>query len=183
MADELGKLNWYRSLDRALIPIEGIHVSKSLRKCIRQKRFEITFDTAFSQVVQGCARDGETWISDEIGQVFLEIHLLGWAHSCEVWSDGILAGGIYGLAIGGVFCAESMFHRKTNASKVALWALVNNCRELGFTMFDAQIMNPHLASLGAVSVSDEEYAKRFLLESMKLTEWSISPWKPCESSI
>lgn len=170
--DEDGELSWYGVKRRALLPIEGIHVSRSMSKVIRSGQFEVTFDRAFEAVMRGCMRPS-TWISEEIVRAFCEVHEEGWAHSCEVWTDGELAGGVYGVGIGRVFSAESMFHRRTNASKVALWAMVNRCRQLGFRVFDAQIMNPHLASLGAYEVSDDEYLHLLRGDLDLCTEWSI----------
>lgn len=171
---EQGEHNWYSVKQRAIFPIEGIRVSKSLRKVIRSGKFRITFDQAFEEVMRGCMRP-ETWISEEIIRAFAEVHREGWAHSCEVWLDDQLAGGVYGVGIGLVFSAESMFHRVTNASKVALWAMVEKCREAGFTTFDAQIMNPHLESLGAFNISDEEYRMRLRSSLDQFTRWSIPP--------
>lgn len=167
-----GEVDWFQPRVRALLPISGIRVSRSLAKVIRQGRFEIRFDTAFKDVMRGCLRPGENWISDDFIRVYGQAHDEGWAHCVECWQDGELVGGAYGLAIGQVFCAESMFHRATNASKVALWALVEECRRLGFQVVDAQIMNPHLASLGAYEVSHTEYMKALALALRGHTEWS-----------
>lgn len=165
-------IGWFRPKVRALFPIEGIHVSRSLAKTIRQEPFEIRFDTSFREVMLSCMRPDENWISEPIIRVFCEIHEEGWGHCCECWQDGELVGGVYGIALGSVFCAESMFHRKTDASKVALWAMVNKCRELGFTMFDAQIMNPHLESLGAFEMTDRQYREALTVALQKTTAWS-----------
>lgn len=156
--EESGEVEWFRPRKRCLFPLEGIRVSRSLAKTIRRGGFEVTFDRAFEEVMRGCLRGpGENWLSEEFVRVYGEAFREGWAHSCEVWVSGELVGGIYGLAVGKVFSAESMFHRRTDMSKVALWAMVERCREAGFGVFDAQIMNPHLASLGAYEVSDGEY--------------------------
>jgi leucyl/phenylalanyl-tRNA--protein transferase len=165
MTMENGLVEWFQPFQRALFPIEGIHVSKSLGRTLRRQTFTVTFDTAFEQVMLGCFRPTDNWLTEHFVRVYTEIHRLGWAHSVECWIDNELVGGAYGLAIGACFSAESMFHRKTDASKVALWALVNRCRELGFSIFDAQIMNPHLASLGAFEIPHEEYMA--LLETAK----------------
>ncbi len=172
MTMEDGDVAWFQPRKRALFPIEGIHVSHSLAQTIRRGEFEITFDKAFEQVMRGCLRPADNWISEEFIQVYTEIHREGWAHSCECWLDGSLVGGVYGLAIGSCFSAESMFHRHTDASKVALWAMVNKCRELGFTIFDAQIMNSHLASLGAFEISHREYMRRLNEALQHETAWS-----------
>jgi leucyl/phenylalanyl-tRNA---protein transferase len=178
MAQDEGDIQWFRPYRRALFPLEGIRVSRSLRKSIQRGVFEIRFDTAFEQVMRGCLRPEENWINEEIIRTYTQIHHEGWGHCSECWADGELVGGVYGIVLGSCFCAESMFHRRTDASKVALWALVERCRELGFTMFDAQIMNPHLASLGAVEVSDRQYM-RLLSDALKRkTPWSrrAVPW-------
>ncbi len=157
MANEDGEIEWFQPHRRALFPIEGIHVSRSLQKVIDRQEFEIRFDTAFEQVMRSCLRPEGNWISEEIIRAYTMIHHEGWGHCAECWADGELVGGLYGIALGRCFCAESMFHRRTNASKVALWAMVERCREFGFTTFDAQIMNPHLRTLGAYEVSHAEY--------------------------
>lgn len=172
MTVEDGTVAWFQPRRRALLPIEGIHVSKSLAKTLRKHRFEITFDTAFEQVMRGCLRPSDNWISEEFIQVYTQIHNEGWGHSVECWKDGELVGGVYGIAIGACFCAESMFHRHTDASKVALWALVNKCRELGFQTVDAQITNSHLESLGSFEISHEEYMARLEEALDVVTPWS-----------
>lgn len=167
-----GEVQWFQPRRRALFPIEGIHVSRSLQKVIRRGDFEVRFDTSFEQVMRACLRPDGNWISEDFIRVYTLIHHEGWAHCAECWQDGELVGGLYGIALGGCFCAESMFHRQTNASKVALWAMVDKCRNLGFTLFDAQIMNPHLRSLGAYEVSHLEYM-RMLEEALDIqTDWS-----------
>jgi leucyl/phenylalanyl-tRNA--protein transferase len=174
MADDEGRIEFYSVPRRALFPIEGVRLSRSMAKALRRGDFQVTFDQDFSGVIEGCAdrREG-TWISPEIQAAFEELHRMGWAHSCEAWQDGELAGGVYGVALGGLFGAESMFHRRTNASKAALAALVERCRDLGFTLFDAQIMNPHLASLGAFEVTAGRY-QDLLAEALTIeTPWSL----------
>lgn len=166
-------VDWFAAVSRCLLPITGIHLSRSMQKVIRKGGFDITFDRCFEEVMRCCRRPDGNWIIEPIIQVFKEVHLEGWGHSCEVWMDQELVGGVYGLAIGGCFCAESMFHRRTNASKLALWALVNHCREMGFTLFDAQIMNPHLQSLGAYEVSHDEYLKLLGAAQKVRTPWSL----------
>lgn len=167
-----GEVQWFQPRQRALFPIEGIHVSRSLAKVIHRGEFEVRFDTSFEQVMRNCLRPDGNWISEDFIRVYTVIHHEGWGHCAECWQDGELVGGVYGIALGGCFCAESMFHRRTNASKVALWAMVNRCRELGFTIFDAQIMNPHLESLGAFEVPHRKYTA-MLHEALQIqTEWS-----------
>jgi leucyl/phenylalanyl-tRNA---protein transferase len=174
-----GSVEWFQPINRALFPIEGIHVSASMRKVLRKvdrgDLFEVTFDTAFEDVMRGCLREpGENWISEEFIRVYTQIHHEGWAHSVEVWEENQLVGGLYGIALGSCFCAESMFHRTTNASKVALWAMVEKCRSLGFTIFDAQVMNPHLESLGAYPMPHAEYVGLLKEALGRATVWSGS---------
>jgi len=175
MTLEDGSVEWYQPRQRCLFPIEGIHVSRSLAKTIERGKFEIRFDTAFEQVMRGCLRPTDNWISEEFIRAYGQIHRQGWAHCSECWLDGELVGGAYGIALGTCFCAESMFHRVTDASKVALWALVRQCRELGFTIFDAQIMNPHLDSLGAFEVPHLAFEIMLSDALKRTTPWSANP--------
>jgi len=172
MTMEDGEVEWFQPRHRALFPIEGIHVSRSLQKTIDRGVFEIKFDTSFEAVMRNCLRPEGNWISEDFIRVYTVIHHEGWGHCAECWQDGELVGGVYGIAIGACFCAESMFHRRTNASKVALWAMVEKCRELGFMIFDAQIMNPHLKSLGAYEIPHLEYMEK-LQDALRIsTAWS-----------
>ena len=157
---------------RALFPIHGIHVSRSLAKVLRQNKFRVTFDVAFEQVMRGCLRPEDNWISEPIIRTYTQIHYQGWGHSCECWLDDELVGGVYGIAVGTVFSAESMFHRATNASKVALKAMVEKCRDFGFEIFDAQVMNPHLASLGAFEMPQRTYLRMIRPMLERPTAWS-----------
>jgi leucyl/phenylalanyl-tRNA--protein transferase len=175
MTLEDGSVEWYQPRQRCLFPIEGIHVSRSLAKTIERGKFEIRFDTAFEQVMRGCLRPTDNWISEEFIRAYGQIHRQGWAHCSECWLDGELVGGAYGIALGTCFCAESMFHRVTDASKVALWALVRQCRELGFTIFDAQIMNPHLDSLGVFEVPHLAFEIMLSDALKRTTPWSANP--------
>lgn len=175
MTAESGEIQWFRPYVRALFPIEGIRVSRSLARTLRRGGFDVRFDTAFEAVMRGCLRPQDNWISEPLIRLYVEAHEEGWAHSCEVWREGKLVGGVYGLAIGGCFCAESMFHRETDMSKVALRALVERCRDLGFVLFDAQVMNPHLASLGAYPMPHEDYLAAFRRAERVTTPWSRDP--------
>ncbi len=172
MADEDGRIEWYNVRKRALFPVSGIRLSRSLARTIRRGTFEVRFDSAFEEVVRGCFRPDGNWLTEEFVQAYSQCHNQGWAHCCETWREGRLVGGVYGLAVGSCFSAESMFHRERDASKVALWALVEKCRELGFTVFDAQVMNPHLASLGAYEVSATQYARMVKDALYRPTPWS-----------
>jgi leucyl/phenylalanyl-tRNA--protein transferase len=160
---------------RCLFPLTGVHVSRSLSRTLRRGKFEVRFDTSFEEVMRGCFRPDDNWLSDDFVRVYSEIHAQGWAHCAECWRDGALVGGVYGIALGSCFCAESMFHRETDASKVALKALVDRCRQLGFTIFDAQIMNPHLRSLGAFEVTNRQYIAMLRKAIMQSTPWSVTP--------
>ncbi|MBX3120238.1 MAG: leucyl/phenylalanyl-tRNA--protein transferase [Fimbriimonadaceae bacterium] len=171
MAESDGTVFWYEPAVRALFPIDGVHVSRSLRKRINRGDLQITFDEMFEQVMRCCLRPSDNWISEDIIRVYTQIHAEGWGHSCEVWCDSELVGGIYGIALGNCFSAESMFHRRTDMSKVALWAMVEKCRSLGFTIFDAELMNPHLASMGAYEITQFEY-----LELLEVASRQDNPW-------
>ena len=156
-----GSVDWYRPDPRAIFPLDGFHVSRSLAKTIRRGVFHVSVDVDFEGVMRGCADRVEgTWISEEFIDVYGELYRQGKAHSVEVWLDGRLVGGTYGVALGGAFMAESMFHYETDASKVALAALVERLRLRGFQLLDTQYLTPHLVSLGAVEIPGQEYDRR-----------------------
>jgi leucyl/phenylalanyl-tRNA--protein transferase len=162
MADERsGEVLWFRPDPRAVIPLDGFHVSRSLARTIRRGRFEIRVDTDFEGVMRGCAdrREG-SWIDGRFVDVYAALHRAGKAHSVEAWREGRLVGGTYGVALGGAFMAESMFHRETDASKVALAALVSRLWERRFILLDVQYLTPHLESLGAIEIPRHEYERR-----------------------
>jgi leucyl/phenylalanyl-tRNA--protein transferase len=152
------RLGWWSPDPRGVLPLDGLRVSRSLRKSLG--RFEVRVDTAFEEVITACAdpRRPGAWIDRRIRSAYSRLHRDGWVHSVEAWSpDGTLAGGLYGVTIGGLFAGESMFHRRTDASKVALVALVERLRAGGGVLLDVQWVTPHLASLGAVAVSRHRY--------------------------
>src|SRR5262249_11211388 len=154
-------LLWWSPDPRAILPLDGFHESRSLRRVRRRRRFAVTRDVAFADVMRGCATaHGATWITPAMFVAYVRLHEMGWAHSVEVWRDGALAGGVYGVAVGGLFAAESMFHRATDASKVALAELVEHLARRAFALLDVQLLTPHLASLGAVEVSRDAYLGR-----------------------
>ncbi|RZA27054.1 MAG: leucyl/phenylalanyl-tRNA--protein transferase [Proteobacteria bacterium] len=157
---ETEEICWFHPDPRAILPLDGFRASRSLLKSIRQKKFRTSFDEDFEAVIDACADRKETWINAEIRSVFVELHKLGAAHSVEVWMDDKLVGGTYGLALRGVFFAESMFHRETDASKAALFGLVNRMTQKGMSLLEVQFMTPHLASLGAVEIPAEAYMER-----------------------
>jgi leucyl/phenylalanyl-tRNA---protein transferase len=153
---------WWCPVERGVLPLHGLRVSRSLRQAVR--RMEVRVDTAFEQVIAACgdpARDGG-WIDDEIRSAYTQLHRLGWAHSVEAWQDGELVGGLYGVAVGGLFAGESMFHRVRDASKVALVGLVDLLRDerAADRVLDVQWETPHLASLGAVALPRAAYLER-----------------------
>ena len=153
---------WFCPVRRGVLPLDGLVVSKSLRRSCRE--FEVRVDTAFAEVVDACADPTrpQGWIDHDIRTAYLRLHELGWAHSVETWRDGRLVGGLYGVGIGGLFAGESMFHRERDASKVALVALVEGLRAShpSQRLLDVQWATPHLASLGVVEVSRAAYLRR-----------------------
>ncbi|GEM86718.1 leucyl/phenylalanyl-tRNA--protein transferase [Meiothermus granaticius] len=155
-------LRWYRSRVHALIPLDSsFHIPRSLRRALNSGWFESRINADFVGTLQGCALEhGETWISEELKQVYLELHWAGYAHSFETWVEGQLAGGILGIALGGAFIGESMFYRVPEASKVAMVRLVEHLRAQGFELFDAQAQNPHLKRFGAYEVAEREFLHR-----------------------
>ena len=155
-----GALGWWSPEPRAVLPLDALRVSRSLRRSCR--RFEIRVDTACSAVIAACANPDRPhgWISDGIRRAYTELHRLGWVHSVEAWADGQLVGGLYGVAVGGLFAGESMFHHRTDASKVALVALVSLLVEGGATLLDVQWRTPHLATLGVIEVTRADYLAR-----------------------
>jgi leucyl/phenylalanyl-tRNA--protein transferase len=168
MADE-GRIRWYSPNPRGIIPLDRFHMPRRLARVMRQGRFEIRVDTAFRRVIEACAADREegTWISDEIVESYCALHEHGFAHAIEAWADGRLAGGLYGVALGGAFFGESMFHHVTDASKVALAALVDRLRARGYVLLDVQWVTPHLETFGAIEIPRRGYL-RLLEEALAI---------------
>ena len=160
---------WWCPNPRSVIFPDQLIISRSLRKILRKKHFNVTFDQDFEGVIRACAAprqdSDDTWITEEMIQAYCQLHEAGFAHSVEAWHEGKLVGGLYGLALGKVFFGESMFCRQSNASKVAFVHLVNQLKEQNFTLIDCQISNPHLKSLGAVEIPLSEF-KTLLLKSV-----------------
>lgn len=154
---EQHELLWWSPDPRAVIAIDALRVSRRLARTLRRGAFRVTINAAFDEVVAACAEREQTWITPGLRRAYGRLHELGWAHSVEVWMEGTLAGGLYGLAIGGLFAAESMFHRVTDASKIAMVALVQHARRVGVTLIDAQVPSAHVASMGAATVSRAHY--------------------------
>ncbi|MBE2186904.1 MAG: leucyl/phenylalanyl-tRNA--protein transferase [Rhodothermales bacterium] len=175
--DGPGGLRWYRPWNRAVIPLDAsFHVSKTLARTVRSGRFRITTDTAFETVMRACAAprlqldgtlDPDTWISERIVAAYTDLHRRGYGHSVEVWSGDELAGGLYGVALGGAFFGESMFHRARDASKVALVHLVERLRRGGFVLLDTQFLTDHLAQFGAYEMPRRAYEQR-LAEALRV---------------
>jgi leucyl/phenylalanyl-tRNA--protein transferase len=151
---------WVDPRRRGVIPLDGFRISRSLGRRLRRDDYAVTRNTDFSGVVAACADRRETWINDTIRMLYEDLHWRGHAHSIEVWMDGALAGGVYGVAIGGCFCGESMFSRQRDGSKIALAWLVDLLCRAGFTLFDTQFLTPHLASLGGVEITRAAYRAR-----------------------
>jgi len=150
---------WVEPRNRAIIPLHGFHVSRSLARVLRRGRFRVTRDLAFAEVIRACAQREETWINAEIERATLGLHAAGHAHSIECWKGEQLVGGVYGVRLGRAFFGESMFSRATDASKVALAWLVARLRVGHFTLLDCQFMTAHLASLGAVAIARDTYVE------------------------
>jgi len=167
MSMENGEISWFSPDPRGIVPLETFHIPHGLARTLKKSLFQIRFDHDFEAVMRACAEREETWISEEIIQSYVALHRLGYAHSVEAWSANGLAGGLYGVHLRGAFFGESMFHRDTDASKVALVALVQHLREHRFTLLDTQWITPHLATFGAVNVSKKTYLSR-LRNAMQL---------------
>ncbi len=158
MADlELGIVTWHRPRRRAVLPLDAFHISRSLGRKLRHGGFTVTFDQDFGGVMAACAERKPGWISAEFQTVYGKLHAQGKAHSVEVWVDGGLAGGVYGVHLGGAFFAESKFHRVTDMSKVALAHLVHRLRARGFALLEVQYLTKHLAQFGVVEIPHKEY--------------------------
>ena len=162
--DEWEVLAWFSPDPRAVIELDGLHVSRRLARRIRSGQFQVTLNRDFAGVISGCMAprrdDSGTWITPEIRSAYQRLHELGYAHSVEVWSETKLVGGLYGVALGGMFAGESMFHRERDASKVALFGLQSHLRQRGFTLFDIQQQTNHSKSMGAVEISRAEFLLR-----------------------
>jgi leucyl/phenylalanyl-tRNA--protein transferase len=152
-----GEIRWYSPDPRAIIPLDGLKISRSLRQTLKKKIFEIRINTAFEDVIESCAEREDTWISEEIIRSYVELHKLGFAHSIETWKDEKLVGGLYGVTLGAAFFGESMFSRIKDASKVALVYLVDRLNRKKFELLDTQFLTRHLESLGAVEISRRDY--------------------------
>ncbi len=162
---------WYDPDPRAILPLDNFHIPRSLKRVLKKRSFQIRINHAFTEVMQACAKPApdreETWISDQIIAAYTQLHQLGFAHSVEAWQDGKLVGGLYGVAVRGLFAGESMFSHVTNSSKATLVHLVQILRRQQFTLLDIQFMTPHLRRFGAIEVSSEMY-RRWLAEALSV---------------
>jgi len=175
MADPGGEIGWYAPDPRAVLPLEGVHVPKTLARTVRSGRFEVTVDRAFEHVVRACAAPApgreETWISEEVVQAYVALYDLGFGHSVECWREGRFAGGLYGVALRGAFFGESMVSRQRDASKVALVALVERLRAGGFALLDTQMSTPHLARFGVVEIPRDVFERRLADALVVNADW------------
>lgn len=175
---------WWSPSIRAVLRPENLKISRSLRKSLRNKRFTLTADTAFFDVIRACAAPRSysqgTWITEAMQQAYQQLHAAGYAHSIEVWQEGVLVGGLYGLAVGGCYFGESMFSRTNDASKVAFACLICHLQAHHFRLIDCQMMTPHLESLGATPLERSHYLHE-LRESLNATEhnsaYAAGPWR------
>ncbi len=163
---------WLDPKRRGVMPLDGFHISRSLARRLRRGGYSITVNQDFAAVVEACADRSETWISDEILRQYHRLHEIGHAHSLEVREDGELTGGVYGVTLGAAFFGESMFSRRTDASKIALAYLVDWLNQAGFLLFDTQFLTAHLASLGAIEISRAEYHRRLELALDKTADFA-----------
>jgi len=148
---------WFNPEKRGVMPLDGLHISRSLKKAMRARRFKVTANQCFSDVLTACADREETWINPEITALYTDLHEVGHAHSIEVWEGSALAGGLYGVSLGAAFFGESMFSRQSNSSKIALVGLMARLNLGGFKLLDMQFITPHLAGLGGVEIAREAY--------------------------
>jgi leucyl/phenylalanyl-tRNA--protein transferase len=165
MAD--GAIEWFSPDPRAILPLREFHVPHTVERAVKKGAFQIRLNVSFVEVMRACAGRPETWINDEIVASYTRLHELGSAHSVEAWKDGALAGGLYGVSIGGAFFGESMFHRVRDASKVALLGLVEHLRARKFILLDTQWVTPHLEQFGAIEIPRADYL-HFLATAVNL---------------
>ncbi|MCB6177505.1 leucyl/phenylalanyl-tRNA--protein transferase [Rhodobacter sp. Har01] len=177
------QVHWIDPRRRGILPLDGFHISRKLARRIRRADWQVRADTAFAAVVQACAERDETWISDRILALYVALHDRGFAHSVEVWEGDELVGGVYGVTLGAAFFGESMFSRRTDASKLALAWTVHRLRAGGFTLFDTQFLTPHLASLGGVEISREDYHRRLARARQRAADFAPPGYGPSPSEV
>lgn len=172
MADEAGRIRWYAPDPRTILEHDNLHISRTLRATIRKNIYEIRMDTAFEEVMRKCGQREETWINEEFIKTYTTLHFAQLTHSVEAWKDGMLVGGLYGLALGGAFMGESMFSTATDASKVCLVALVEHLRNRGYVLHDTQFTTPHLETLGVTEIPRKMYEQRLKKALLLRCTWT-----------
>ena len=177
------EIHWIDPRHRGIMPLDGFHLSRSLARRIRQGGFQVTADSDFTGVVEACALREETWISHRIQTLYEALHRLGHAHSIEVWDGDALIGGVYGVTLGAAFFGESMFSRRTDASKIALAYTVHRLNAGGFRLFDTQFLTPHLASLGGVEIPRAEYHERLAEALTHKADFAPNGYPPSPSVV
>ncbi|APE43856.1 leucyl/phenylalanyl-tRNA--protein transferase [Sulfitobacter alexandrii] len=174
---------WVDPRMRGVLPLDGFHISRSLAKAMRRADFDVTINRDFAGVVAACADRADTWINAEITRLYAALHARGNAHSLEIRDGGTLVGGVYGVTLGGAFFGESMFSRRTNASKMALAALVDRLRSANFALFDAQFLTAHLASLGAIEIPRAAYHEMLAAALPLAADFTAPPVRPLQEVV
>ncbi|WP_347268571.1 leucyl/phenylalanyl-tRNA--protein transferase [Paracoccus sp. (in: a-proteobacteria)] len=169
------QLLWFEPGLRGILPVGGVHVSRSMRRHLRGCDWQASLDRDFAGVIRGCADREETWINPELFALYLDLFRQGHAHSLEIWQGDALIGGTYGVSLGGAFFAESMFSRRSNASKAALIWLSGHLARCGFALWDTQYPSPHLASMGGMTISRAEYRRRLAVASARQADFNAWP--------
>ena len=177
------EIHWIDPRKRGVLPLDGFRISRSLARRIRSGQFRVTYDKAFDAVVEACADREETWISHRIQRLYGQLHQLGFAHSIEVWEGEDLVGGVYGVTLAAAFFGESMFSRRTDASKVALAYAVHRLRAGGFLLFDTQFLTPHLASLGGKEITRAEYHRQLAAALEQIGTFAPEGYCPSVSEV
>lgn len=177
------EIHWVDPRRRGILPLDGFHISRSLRRRILTAPWRVTADTAFAATVEACADRDETWINDTIFALYVSLHRAGYAHSIEVWEGDDLIGGVYGVTLGSAFFGESMFSRRTDASKAALAYAVHRLRAGGFTLFDTQFLTPHLQSLGGIEIPRGEYHRRLAAALQTTARFDPEGYSPSPSGV
>ena len=177
------EIHWVDPRRRGILPLDGFHISRSLRRTLLRSGWRVTADTAFAATVESCADRDETWINDTIFTLYVALHRMGHAHSIEVWDGSSLIGGVYGVTLGTAFFGESMFSRRTDASKAALAWCVHRLNAGGFTLFDTQFLTPHLRSLGGIEIPRADYHRRLAAALQSRAEFHPAGYCPSPSDV
>ena len=177
------EIHWVDPRRRGILPLDGFHISRSLRRTLLRSGWRVTADTAFAATVESCADRDETWINDTIFTLYVALHRMGHAHSIEVWEGSSLIGGVYGVTLGTAFFGESMFSRRTDASKAALAWCVHRLNAGGFTLFDTQFLTPHLRSLGGIEIPRADYHRRLAAALQSRAEFHPAGYCPSPSDV